>query len=82
MNFISIEYNKRYQKFSVGNFLLMQLIKLLMTNTSNFFVFSKVMITFAFFKLVDLLLRRWNAITSLGILPFKNKLEKFDQTSP
>jgi hypothetical protein len=38
-------------------------------------------ITFAVFRLVDLLLRRWNAITSLGVLPFKNKLEKFDQTS-
>jgi hypothetical protein len=83
MNLISIEYNKRYQRFSVGNFLLMQLTKPLMTNTSNSFAPLKVMITFAVFKLVDLLLRRLECNYLFGSsLPFKNKLEKFDQTSP
>jgi hypothetical protein len=68
---------------SVGNFILMQLTKSLMTNTSKIFVPLKVMITLAVFKLVEVLLRRLECNYLFGSsLSFKNRLDKFDQASP
>jgi hypothetical protein len=60
---------------SVGNFILMQLTKSLMTNTSKIFVPLKVMITLAVFKLVEVLLRRLECNYLFGSsLSFKNRL--------